>query len=240
MADVELLWTGGWDSTFRLVELSRKSVTIQPVYIYGDDRKSEPNEISAMADIREALLNRPSTAAQILEVKLVDKKEIPENVEIESAWTRIHKKTKLGTQYEWIARYALNNPGLEIGVEYGDPDVSYANCALRRYGELEPTESISRFKVDIGRSDPDVTIVLGNLTFPIIDKSELEMKELIREWGYEDIMSMIWFCHNPIHRKPCGLCRPCYEKIDSHMEELLPRQALKRNAIDRKWGVCVV
>ena len=56
----------------------------------------------------------------------------------------------------------------------------------------------------------------------------------IRAWGYEDIMAMIWFCHRPIHGKPCGMCRPCQQKMEGHMEHLLPPAARRRYRIYKK------
>lgn len=62
----------------------------------------------------------------------------------------------------------------------------------------------------------------------------------VKEWGYEDVMKNIWFCHTPIGGQPCGLCGPCHTKIDSGMEWLLPEAAVKRcataNAIEEKYG----
>lgn len=71
-------------------------------------------------------------------------------------------------------------------------------------------------------------LVLGNFKFPIIDKTELEMKRNIEMWGYKEVMKNIWFCHTPFYGKPCGLCHPCEVKIQSGMEFLLPKSALKR------------
>lgn len=31
---VNILWTGGWDSTYRMIELSRKELDVNPIYIY--------------------------------------------------------------------------------------------------------------------------------------------------------------------------------------------------------------
>lgn len=45
---VYILWTGGWDSTFRVVELSLKNQTIQPLYCVDKNRKSIDKEIEAM------------------------------------------------------------------------------------------------------------------------------------------------------------------------------------------------
>ena len=51
---VEIFWTGGFDSTFRIVQLSRCNVTIQPYYI-SDNRKSEKNELKAIEQITNIL-----------------------------------------------------------------------------------------------------------------------------------------------------------------------------------------
>ena len=213
-----------------------EGIVIQPVYIFGesktevrDVRGSEKHEIAAIKRIREALINRPETKAEILEVKMVDKAKIPENKEITEAWKRVHAFAHVGTQYEWISRYAYNKPMLEIGIEKGDPECSYANCALRKHGKLASTGDIHNYKVDPYKSNADVVTIFGNLRFPIIEISEVEMNGLIKAWGYEDIMKMIWFCHTPIRNKPCGLCRPCNEKIESNMQQLLPQAALHRN-----------
>ena len=48
---VRILWTGGWDSTYRIVELSRQDKVVEPIYVYGDQRTSEKKEINAMKEI---------------------------------------------------------------------------------------------------------------------------------------------------------------------------------------------
>lgn len=37
---INVLWTGGYDSSFRIVQLSKNKVTIQPYYL-SDNRKCE-------------------------------------------------------------------------------------------------------------------------------------------------------------------------------------------------------
>ena len=44
--EVEIFWTGGYDSTFRVVQLSRMDVVIRPYYL-SDNRIAESYEISA-------------------------------------------------------------------------------------------------------------------------------------------------------------------------------------------------
>jgi hypothetical protein len=55
---IRILWTGGWDSTYRIIELSRQPVAIQPIYVYGDGRVSEPFERRAMQKILTQLKNK--------------------------------------------------------------------------------------------------------------------------------------------------------------------------------------
>lgn len=41
-------------------------------------------------------------------------------------------------------------------------------------------------------------------------------------------MKMIWFCHNPINGKSCGMCRPCQQKMECGMDLLLDNASKKR------------
>ena len=54
---VPLLWTGGWDSTYRLLYLLLVDGTaVQPIYLVEYQRKSALHEVASMARIRERLL----------------------------------------------------------------------------------------------------------------------------------------------------------------------------------------
>ena len=66
---VEILWTGGWDSTFRIVELSRMDgVVIQPIYVEDKKRGSVPYELKAMDDIVSLLKEKSETKADFLPI----------------------------------------------------------------------------------------------------------------------------------------------------------------------------
>ena len=49
--EFEVMWTGGFDSTFRICQLSRMDVVITPYYLCNN-RPSEPNELNAINTIR--------------------------------------------------------------------------------------------------------------------------------------------------------------------------------------------
>ena len=223
---INVLWTGGWDSTFRVVELSRQDVCIQAIYVKDPHRKSSPYEKKAMEKITELIKKKESTKAELLPIIEIDRESIPQNSDITDAYNRIYKKTKLGSQHEWLARLAVDYPGIEIGTEAGSVESSHILKAISMFGRLEETEE--KKALNKSKSTRDGILVLGNMSFPIIDKTEKEMQELIHQWGYEDVMQNIWFCHAPIDDKPCGICHPCQVKIASGMEFLLPEKSALR------------
>lgn len=74
MKTYEIFWTGGFDSTFRIVQLSRFPIKIQPVFCTGiasDMRKSEFYELRAIKQISALLREKPDTRAEILPLKVI-------------------------------------------------------------------------------------------------------------------------------------------------------------------------
>ena len=63
---VHLLWTGGWDSTFRLLQLLlQQRVPVVPHYLVDDTRPSAQTELRTMACIRDRLAphGKPATSS---------------------------------------------------------------------------------------------------------------------------------------------------------------------------------
>lgn len=54
--EVHILWTGGLDSTYRVVELSKTDCVIHPHYIIITSRRTVSNELRSISDIT-AILN---------------------------------------------------------------------------------------------------------------------------------------------------------------------------------------
>ena len=223
---VNILWTGGWDSTYRVVQLSMRDIEIQPIYVEDVGRKSVPYELQAMKDIVSLLEAKAETNAEFLPLKKNKITDIPADQDISQAYLRIKKQVNIGTQYEYLARLAKTYPGIEIGIE--KPNGEYSGCvaAIEKNGCLIRENDISR--VDKANSNTDCNLVFGNFTFPIIDINEIEMVERIKKWKCEDVMKHIWFCHKPIESIPCGYCRPCQQKMECGMEWLLPIESQKR------------
>ena len=201
-------------------------LTVEPVYCIDKGRGSLEIERAAMKNILKALQDKPETKAKILPVKEIDIETLPENKEITEAYKTVCKTVKLGSQYEWLAKVALNYPGIELGIE--KPNGEFSSCAeaIAEFGRLVNIDET--YVVDKSSSSNECNILFGNLSFPIIETTELEMLKNIKEWDYEDVMSNIWFCYNPVNGKPCGRCRPCQQKMECGMDWLLPEEAHKR------------
>lgn len=231
MKKIEILWTGGWDSTFRIVELSMQKCVVEPYYIVDENRKSTDYELRAMENVLEALRKKKKTKAKFNDIVMVNKNDIPENKDITDAYKLIADKTNLGSQHDWLARFALEHPNIEIGTEAGEIATSHILQAIDEYGKLVFKNGIGY--LDKKMSSKEGLLVLGNFSFPIIDKTEIDMVNLIKKWGYEDVMKYIWFCHFPINDECCGLCHPCEVKIESHMEFLMTKKALRNYKIQK-------
>ena len=225
--NVSVLWTGGWDSTFRLVELSFEDVDVYPVYVVDPARKSNGLEQAQMKRIIAALEGKPLTKARFHDVETIPLDTIPQDEEITEAFKTIHAKTHLGKQHEWLARLGKIRPGMEMGTEAGNVATSHILYSIQEFGKLVIGDD------GIGALDPQLSsregmLVLGWFRFPIITRTENDMLALIKQWGYEDVMQNIWFCHTPVNGSPCGICHACAVKMESNMTFLLPKKAQRK------------
>lgn len=227
---INLLWTGGWDSTFRLCQLSRQPVVVTPIYIRDPTRLSTNLELAAMKNIRNVLGSKAETVAAILPVKTVKCEELYISAEIKNAFRRVRSLfPNIGGQYEWLAVVAKKYPGIELGEEH------YLNKPGTLYSIFYAAGGGLRFDEDnvghLSTLDKDVNLLLGNFSYPIASYTERQMLEIVHALHYEDVMQHIWFCQHPVDGKPCGVCTPCQIKMKAGMDWLLPDKALKRYRI---------
>lgn len=240
-----VLWTSGWDSTYMILDMLRKGETVQPIYIINPRRKSRFVEMDAMSRLEEKIRQRVKTG-ELLPVKKYDLGKIKIDKEIRKARKQISKVLQkggsrpLGYQYEYLASFAKlyheEYPVISLGVEkLSKNGTGGLAAAIRIFGKMTP-----EFRVDQAASQDVLVTLLGNFDFPIMDTTELEMLDNIREWQYEDIMKEIWFCHKPIQGQACGFCSPCFQKGGSGMDFLLSEKAKERlvkfKSIEKKYG----
>lgn len=117
---VKLLWTGGWDSTFRLLQLIfEEKKEVQPIYIIDQTRSSWTIEMKTIREIKNFIVNKYPESVHLLEPTFFfSKVDIKYDPFINEAWNRIKKERHIGKQYQWLAMFCkqleLNNIELSI------------------------------------------------------------------------------------------------------------------------------
>jgi len=227
---VNMLWTGGWDSTFCLLQfvLEEKKV-VQPYYLIDPTRQSLRQEIKAMRDIKDRIYKDfPDSKEKILPIRFREIKDLQPDETLTLAFKAINEFRQLATQYLWFAWFCKGEciDDMELSTERLENET---NACLFRYF-LTQIGDTSEFRVADEFIEKPFGILFKSFRFPIFGYSKLDMKEKAEKLGWLDIMKMTWFCHYPVHdRFPCGYCTPCTQVIEEGFAWRIPfhRRALK-------------
>lgn len=211
---INLLWTGGWDSSFRLLELALvHKKMVQPYYIIDSNRRSVSNELKAMSKIKHDLnVLNPEAFTRILPTVFKEIDEIKKDVKIIGSFQSLKKTGDLSPQYEWLACYAkeLGISDLEISYEkeISDPENTTRLLTSPHLNKLNTSAGeIYRLNEEIKESE--VFDVYGRFHFPVYFTTKFQMQELAKKAGFFEILKHSWFCLMPVHNQPCGKCHPC-------------------------------
>lgn len=208
-----LLWTGGWDSTFRLLQLLfiEKKV-VKPHYIVIP-QECTGKEIDTIHNIRREILRQyPEKRKLLLPIAYTSVGEIRENKAITNEYEKIAKTRKINQQYEILARYCdhIGVFPMELSVLSNETfDYFLNNSTIFKYFE-----------------------------FPILGLSKTGMAKIAEENGWTELMSMTWFCRRPRNDRPCGFCGPCTDVVMAGMGWRLPLRSKLIAYIQipfRKW-----
>lgn len=239
MERINILFTGGWDSTFRFLQLAQyNNIEIQPIYIADSKRKSMQYELDAMKQIMDEAKRR--FPASILDIQKYDKDWILENCknqEISEAFRDLRKKYKIGGQYEWFALLGNKlNLLMECGVIMQKGENIHKLIETDSEFLLMDNDVVSN-RYFVKNNGSKAAMVFGHLIFPIKNYQKNEEKEIATKNNWMDIMELTWFCHTPIDGKPCGLCVPCDDIVDEGMEWRLPEEAVQRHKYRRIYYI---
>ncbi|HMQ92409.1 MAG TPA: hypothetical protein PKA33_11645 [Amaricoccus sp.] len=206
-----VLWTGGWDSTFRVLDLiSGSDAIVQPYYVVDSGRRSHRMELSRMAEIVAAVASR-GWPGRLEPPDVVEMPDTGRHPDIRAAWTTLHDEIGLGSQYEWLACFARDRDlrGLELGVVAGG---SKTETFLRP--RVVRRMEVGREVTVFGREGEPGAVLFERMTFPLLATSKARMGEIAAERGFRDLLERSWFCHDPLlGRYACGLCVPCRDAV---------------------------
>jgi len=227
---IRLLWTGGWDSTYRLLLLSREDVVVEPHYLLDESRKSSKQELRAMEAITRLIKEDPRTRFLLLPLVLQKVSEIEVLPKLQAAWARLHANSGLGRQYVWLAAYARLVSGLEFSCEKAE--AGHVMQLVEKRGRLRQWEQgvFAYQQLDPQATEPDLMLLLGGFYFPVsvYERRKREMKEDYLMLGAAEVMHLTWFCHRPYRGEPCGLCVPCRDALEEGLDFRFTRRGLFR------------
>ena len=226
---IRLLWTAGWDSTYRLLMallVHRKAV--YPYYLTDPGRPSTPNELRAMEQIAAAFAGKyPHAAAMLHEPVVRSVADLRPDEGITARFERLRARSHLGGQYDWLARFAVQNDlsDLELSIHQDDRAAIFLQPhVVREDGGGDPY-----FRLRDDPPDQDLRI-FQYFRFPIFGQTKVDMQRDARRHGFADLMEMTWFCHIPTPGgEPCGRCNPCRYTIAEGLARRIPLRTRLRN-----------
>ncbi|MCZ2836024.1 hypothetical protein [Modestobacter sp. VKM Ac-2985] len=220
---VKLLWTGGWDSTFRLLQLTLiEKRPAQPIYVIDVGRNSLRNEMLAMQAIRKALLPRLEDPSLLAPTLVVFGDEHPPPPHVVELGDLIRSQVKMGAQYTFLAGVAegLGLRDVEMSVETPDMTAGYwVELVFSEPPQLRDTPEAALFKY---------------WRFPITHLTKADMADIAREHGFLDLLELHWSCFDPLGGRPCGVCRPCTLNSMTRRDEFAPMALVRGRRLARQ------
>lgn len=235
----QVLWTGGWDSTYRVADLllvHRRSV--QPWYVVDPERRTAAREQTAMAELAEAMAQLdPAVRDLLLPVRTIALADLPDDDAVTAAVQRVGAQAPMGSQYSWLPRLVAL-AGWQV-LEFSHEDdgryklVPFA--AFRRYEAAPPDDW---FTVCRSACDADRYRLFGGFRYPILDVTKVQMAERARRHGFAEILDRTWTCRWPtVLGRPCGQCVPCRQVRAAGLRGRVPPDTRLRRLLHRwRWG----
>lgn len=220
---VNLLWTGGWDSTFRLLQLLlQRRVEVAPIYLQDGTRASTRTELETMARIGRRLREEhPHTRGLLQPVRIADAADADGDAGIAQALREVRKRVYIGNQYAWLASFCKRNGihDVELCVHVDDKvQTLLRDCVV----ETEHPAGYRTQRLDPRREGTAEYELFRYFSFPVFRVDKLGMAQEAEREGWSDYMDMTWFCHSPVGGKPCGVCGPCVYTIEEGLARRIP------------------
>lgn len=170
---VNIFWTGGWDSTFRVLQLLiEEKRQVQPHFVVRA-QPSVGKEITTMIDIRRELFrDYPYTKDLLLPTKYIDIRDINEKVEISNAVKNLRKSQELARQYDFCSRYCYQNDihDMEMCIHQDDK----AHKLLAPYLK----DSIWSIRTEKTEKEQKAYEIFKFYKFPLFSLTKLDMEKL--------------------------------------------------------------
>lgn len=232
-----LLWTGGWDSTFRLLQLLLlHRVPVRPLYLTDATRPSTQHELSTMARIRRYLHEAyPHTRELLRPPRIAAVDDVAVDAGIADALREIRKRSYIGDQYAWLPAFCKQAAigDIELGVHVDDK----VQALVRPFAmEFEHPAGYRSVRVDPRHAGTAEYRLFRWFSFPLFHVDKVGMARRAEAEGWRDVMDMTWFCHAPVRDAPCGSCAPCVYTIEEGLAHRVPASRRARSFLYRRFA----
>lgn len=230
---VNLLWTGGWDSTFQLLRLLiDHSRHVVPHYLVDATRPSTAVELATMQRIREHVSREfPGAAARLLPTQSFEVSQLRRDDAVADAYRILRRQSAIGQQYEWLARFCVQNGirDMELCIHRDDK----AHRVIEPFVTARTAAGgYSTYRLDTRFEACREYTLFGHFSFPLLDFTKLHMAADAEQRGWTQVMGMTWFCHRPRRDlQPCGHCNPCRYTIEEGLGWRIPVASRIRSGV---------
>jgi hypothetical protein len=104
---IKILWTGGWDSTFQFLQLLLvQKKRVAPYYLIDELRPSTGHELLTMEKIRASIRKIDNEVGKLIQpTQFHFVSDVTKQPKITKAYEAIRKRSFIGNQYDWLARF---------------------------------------------------------------------------------------------------------------------------------------
>jgi len=241
---LNIFWTGGWDSTFHLLDLvASRGLPAQPHYIIDEDRKSTMAEIRAIRKLKQQIFSSfPQTSGLIHPTRITMKSDLALSQNTRDAYRQLKSDfPSLGSQYAWLTQYCLDQQidNMRVCIEKSEGPTSgpvpIYSIFLNQSEKFDDHDGHA-YRILAKHGNEAFFYLFGRYLFPLLDITKIEMGELAAKKGWMEIMKRTWFCHWPTRRgKPCGRCNPCLFVKHKGMDWRLPLSARIKSVFSKGY-----
>lgn len=220
---VHLFWTGGWDSTFQLLQLLlRHRVPVVPHYLEDATRASTRTELRTMHAIGDHLRRTfPHTDGLLRPAQVAAVRDVRPDPDIAAALREVRTRSYIGDQYAWLPAFCRQHDivGMELGVHVDDKVQALLRPMAAEFTHVGGYRSV---RVDPMHAGTAEFTLFGSFGFPLFHLDKVAMDQHAHAEGWDAVMDMTWFCHRPVRGSPCGVCAPCVYTIEEGLARRIP------------------
>lgn len=232
--EIAVFWTGGWDSTTRVVDLVvHYGCPVQPIYVIDRSRRSWSIEVERMERIRDHLSTKyPERAHLLLPTNFIDRSELETSDLVNHPYLKLASKTGTSTQYAYLSKVSeiTGYPKIEVAI-HSEDDASTYEVLRERVKEVRLECGATTYEMDPWEPSTQMEHamkVFETYRLPYMFTHPDKLASMTADHGLNSLLSLTFTCRIPLRGEPCGVCETCRYAIRSGKTDHFPSSALLR------------